>query len=160
MMATRETLAVGSWSSGTLRSEDWAETLIYMAETVGIDNRNSDKIAALVESLAHMDESDEHECADSSDCPAEWISDAINDAIDVLQEYAPVYCYVGSADGDGAALGVWLSDDALDEAIRNGERIDAETVVNHEDGVRIHVSDHGNVSVYRLSDDAELLAIV
>ena len=157
---TDRVLATGSWSNGTLRDEDWAETLLDMARSVGIFAGMSaapEWVCALEHALDALTDED-HECDESECRAAECASEAILDAQDALQEYAPIYCYVGSAEGDGAALGVWMDAEALSEAIRGGNRIDAETVENTDDGVRIHVSDHGNVEVYALDGGASLLA--
>ena len=170
---TAKTLTTGGWSHGTLRDEDLAETVLDMARSVGISADDGIVISGgtdfdyLARYLRHVEEHDSYESCDGEtsgehfrECPIEYIRETIETAIDALHEYAPIYCYIGMVEGDGPSLGVWLSDDALQEAIANGERVDSETVINRNDGVRIHISDHGNVSVYALSDDRELLAIV
>jgi len=167
-----KTLPIGSWSHGTLRSEDLAETLILMANSVGIESESGIIISGgtAFDDLAryldrHMD-CDVDACDGDTyglhyrQCPTAHIDETISDAIDALNEYAPIYCYVGMHPGDGSDLGVWLSSDALDEAIRCGTRINSETVENADDGVRIHISDHGNVEVYALDGSGSLLAIV
>jgi hypothetical protein len=171
----RERLSIGSWSEGSTRSEDIAGAILDMAREVGIDYDDGIVISGetvfdtIARFLAHDD--DEHDgepCEGTTagdhfrQCPlAEdfGLSDLLDEALDALNEYAPIYCYVGTHPGDGADFGVWPDHDAIEEAIRNGEQT-PDGVVNVEDGVRIVVSDHGNVEVYALETGASLLAIV
>jgi hypothetical protein len=155
-MATKEQrkLEIGSRSSGSLRDEDWAGAIDTMLHELSLVDDAT--FAGFYEAWDHH--GDEHEC-DTDDCPGEYMSEAISDAIDVLQEYAPIYCYVGSAECDGADFGVWPSHYALQGAIANGVP-DGDDVINEEDGVRINVSDHGNIEVYDLATGRSLLAMV
>jgi hypothetical protein len=41
------------------------------------------------------------------------------DLMDALQTVCPPFCYFGANEGDGSSIGVWVSDDAIDEALRN-----------------------------------------
>ena len=151
---TQQTLTVGSWSTGTLRTEDIAQTLIGMAHYVGID---ADPNIAII---ADWDDDDDHD-----DDDYQTIGEAIADAIDVLQEYAPMYCYVGASEYDPADFGVFPSDDAIQEAIRTGielvptDRNGAGSTINVEDGVIIDVNDHGNVTISTIERGTTLLEL-
>jgi hypothetical protein len=153
--ATQQTLSIGSWSTGTMRTEDIAQTLIGMAHYVGIDANPNIVIVA---------EWDDDGCDGLFDY--ETINDAIADAIDVLQEYAPMYCYVGASEYDPADFGVFPSDDAIQEAIRTGvelvatDRNGAGSTINVEDGVIIDVNDHGNVTISTIERGTVLLELV
>jgi len=153
--STQQTLSIGSWSTGTMRTEDLAQTLIDMAHYVGIDDDPNIVI------IADWDDDADHDGDDY-----ETIDDAIADAIDVLQEYAPMYCYVGASEHDPADFGVFPSDDAIREAIRTGveliptDRNGAGSTINVEDGVIIDVNDHGNVTISTIERGTTLLELV
>lgn len=123
---TRTTLALGSWSIGSTRAEDWAAAALDMANSVRIDYSDELVISGetdfdyLARWLRHYRE---HEACDGEtfgahyrQCPLvdDFPSEALAAAIDALQEYAPIYCYVGA---HGADFGVWLDHDALERAV-------------------------------------------
>ena len=149
-----QTLSIGARSTGTMRQEDIAEDLVYMAREV---SETAPVFAELETAIEHRD-NDEHEECD--ECSGDVVSEMIAEAIDVLYAYAPPFCYVGAFEHDPADFGVWPDMESIEEAIRTGERIDAETVVNDSEGVRIHVSEHGNVEIYSLETGESLIAIV
>ena len=175
---TNKTLTIGSRLHGSLRPEDLAQAIVGLYEELGIEldtiyNTTADFVAAWLEHT--NDHGDVESCKGTTfgvhfrQCPLRGfsgsrfygINEAIEDAKDKLQDYAPIYCYVGSIEGDGADFGVWLDHDAIEMAIAYGERQDdGETVINQDDGVRIHVSDHGNIEVYSLETGESLLALV
>lgn len=151
-------LNIGSYSHGTLRSEDLASTLLEMLSSVGYDQ--TDSLVSELSAIAENEGRDE-----------EYDSEVISDAMDVLQEYAPPFCYVGMNEGDGSDLGVWFSVDSFEEACRDGEVLKIGDSSELEDmakeDIAAHnfiavVSDHGNLSLYHvhvtLGD--ELFAIV
>jgi hypothetical protein len=152
---TQPTLTVGSWSTGTMRTEDIAQTLVSMARSVGIDADPNIVI------IADWNDDDDHD-----DDDYQTIGEAINDAIAVLQEYAPMYCYVGASEYDQADFGVFPSDGAIQYAIRTGielvpaDRNGAGSTINVEDGVIIDVNDHGNVTISTIERGTVLLELV
>ena len=150
-----KTLDLGSYSHGTLRDEDLADTLRDMLRSMEHDDSAllSD-LDAIVED-SHMD----------------YASEVIDDAIDALQEYAPPFCYVGFHEGDGSDLGVWLDHDAFESACRDGEILkvadSSEIDARNREEVASHayiaiVSDHGNVSLYtvKVTLGEEVLSVV
>lgn len=160
-MTDSKRLALGSWSEGSTRTEDWADAALSMAAYVGIaDHDACDVIRGELDTLA---ENDDNEWADAA---LANLSDAVDTLIDALQEYAPIYCYVGAHPGDGADFGVWLSQDALREAMRASVSVEGyghngvREYINVVDRVIIDVNDHGNVSVYAIERGAALLEIV
>ena len=153
--STQQTLSIGSWSTGTMRTEDLAQTLVQMAYSLGIvDDPN-------IVIIADWDDDDDHD-----DDDYQTIGEAIADAIDVLQEYVPMYCYVGASEYDPADFGVFPSDNAIREAIRTGieliptDRNGAGSTINVEDGVIIDVNDHGNVTISTIERGTVLLELV
>ena len=153
--STQQTLSIGSWSTGTLRTEDIAQTLAQMAYSLGIvDDPN-------IVIIADWDDDADHDGDDY-----ETIDDAICDAMDVLQGHTPMYCYVGTNESDPADFGVFPSDNAIREAIRTGielvptDRNGAGSTINVEDGVIIDVNDHGNVTISTIERGTVLLELV
>ena len=150
-------LNIGSYSHGTLRSEDLASTLLEMLNSVDY------KTGSLVSELSAIAE---NEGRDEEHDP-----EVISDAIDVLQEYAPPFCYVGMSEGDGSDLGVWFDVHSFEEACRDGEVLKIGDSSELEDmpkeDIAAHnfiavVTDHGNVSLYHVNVTLgdELFAIV
>jgi hypothetical protein len=168
---TDKRLTVGSWSEGSTRDEDIAQAILDMASSVGITYDEGIVISGetdfdyVARWLAHYNDHEDEPCDGETSgdhfraCP---LSDGLylDGAINALDEYAPYYCYVGMVEGDGANFGVWPDHDSIERAIREGERVDDETVINREDGVRIHTNDHGNIEVYSLDSGESILALV
>ena len=121
---------IGSISSGTLRTEDllsaFASELRYLAN-------------GHPGNLTLADEADAVEDFDSDEAV-----ELVNDLIDILNEYAPPYCYFGAHEGDGADFGFWPLWDAIDElpTVEDGD----EAKAKGEDCKA--VNDHGNVTLY------------
>ena len=178
---TRTHLDTGSWGGGSTRAEDWGLATLSMADSVGIEHTDGIVYSggscfdALDMWLTHYRSHADEPCEGTSDgnhfrqCPLDDdpSAECLNDCLDELQANAPIYCYVGASESDGADFGVWLSQDALNEAIRTGvpipgtqDRNGAGSCINVEDGTIIDVNDHGNVSVYELTRGACLLSLV
>lgn len=145
-------LSVGTWSEGTLRTEDLLEAALDMARSVGYE---SDRTEEAEHALDAIIEGDDHGCT-SEVCAADYADECFSDLADALEEFAPIYCYIGMTEGDGACFGVWPDHDAIDEAIRTSHKIDEgiresrdAAYYNANDGVIIEVSDHGNVEVWQ-----------
>jgi hypothetical protein len=140
------TLSIGSISHGTLRAQDLAEVLRF--ELSRMCYRNA-RLYEELDIIAHDEERDE--CYDF---------EVIHDAIDALNEFAPMFCYVGFHEGDLSDLGCWPDHDAIQSAIRDGDAINIADLSDldsiaiselHGANVAILVNDHGNTTVYELS---------
>ena len=154
---TDKRLTVGSWSEGSTRDEDILDALTSMARSVGYED-NGGFVFEAEHALDALDD-DGHDCGDEECNAADNASDLITTLTDELSEYAPIYCDVGMNEGDGASFGVWLSQDALYNALRYSMPF-GDDRINVEDGVIIEVNDHGNVSVYSIERGPGLLSIV
>lgn len=157
-MSNRKVLSIGSLSEGTLRDEDIWDALVGALEEV--DPRRAKEMQAAWDGDLNS--------------PSELLHETLYPC---LEEYLPPFCYLGSADGDGASIGVWVSSDGLQEAIREGDvfpsrpcdacrgtggwiRDSRRSVTCRNcrgDGVeptpvkahyRLAVSDHGNMTLY------------
>lgn len=151
-MAVAHKVQIGTVSHGTLRTEDLVDTFeselrFYAPDTLAqIEAEHGDA------GFDAEGEIEDHEAAG-------YYLEALTEALEAL---APDFCYFGNLEGDGSDFGFWPDMDRIQDVIDGGTRDpqDAETVINVEEGVRIHVNDHGNLSIYRISDDAEILSIV
>jgi hypothetical protein len=82
-----------------------------------------------------------------------FASDIVDDLQDALSDFAPPYGYFGTADGDGACFGFFLSGEWSRDARDNDIPIiddSARRPVELPAGYRgewFHVSDHGNVTL-------------
>ncbi len=157
-----KTLTIGSWSSGSMRTEDWADAALAMAQSIDLENGETRDLATYTE---RADESSHYHAHDFLDGDSDDAAEALNTLIDTLSDHAPIYCYVGSAEGDGADFGVWIDHDALTDALTFGVTFDegangARSVFVAGDNVIIDVSDHGNIEVYAVGRGESLLAAV
>jgi hypothetical protein len=152
------TLSVGSYSHGTLLNEDIAATLRDML--LSQEHTTEDRMVVELDAIASDEGRDE-----------EHDSDVISDAMDILQDYAPVFCYVGMHEGDGSDLGVWFSSEAFEDACNSGEVLKISDSSELEDMAKEDlasysyfavISDHGNISLFnvQVTLGAEIFSIV
>jgi hypothetical protein len=153
---------LGSISTGTLRQQDllsaFAQKLSSLESTkfyaeVGPDSLELYHGSELVQQAPAMLNALDNTTAVGNPYVAEYL-DWLTDA---LQEYCPPFVYFGAHPGDGADFGFWPDMDSLNEALQPGrkfaeyQRADmpfpkGESILPG-DGVIVHVSDHGNVTV-------------
>jgi len=147
---TKATL--GSISSETLRTEDLLpaclDTLNALIEdaTVYKDLR-SNAVAWCNQYGANPDM--------IPDQAAEDGSEIVNELVDALNEYAPAYAYFGAHEGDGADFGFWPRIDALEETARYKPNEVLKLNAGDEPSYIMSVSDHGNVTLYRVTLEEE-----
>jgi hypothetical protein len=68
-----------------------------------------------------------------TDASQHWVTDfdheaehsylAFIDLMDALQAVCPPFCYFGGSEGDSSSIGVWVSDDAVHEAIQDRKMV-------------------------------------
>ena len=139
---------LGSISSGTMRPEDLIpcfaselESLMKNREPSGAMSADwRDSFAKLISEAEAIE--DFYECEDAGDILAELF--------DALQAFAPPYAYFGAHPGDGADYGFWLGEDFQQDIRDNGglEVDDLSAVPADYCGEVLHVSDHGNATLY------------
>jgi hypothetical protein len=89
-----------------------------------------------------IDEAEAIEDFDSDDA-----SEVLSDLFNALNEFAPAYGYFGAHPGDGADYGFWLHEDW--EQDFDGLKVDDTSEVPSDySGEVLHVSDHGNPTLY------------
>ncbi len=160
---------IGSISHGTMRAEDLIPTFIdvlnELKENLSLDATGREmevtKEVGRIDDLLgkieqHQQEDDYYESED-----ADYDLEAL---FDELSAFAPDYFYFGAHEGDGSDYGFWLSQDAIDEAVQDGEivKIDAgdEWPTDLDASYVLEVTDHGNMTLFSASDHKEIWSIV
>ena len=154
----KQTVQIGTVSEGTLRNEDLVP--VFIAEQralVGDEETEYIVFNEVVDPAAIIEPVDD----------IDWDIYSVDELIDALNENRPHgFVYFGTLEGDGAAFGWWPDHEEIERAIEEGEFIDwlsnhSETVtVNRDYGVKIHVNDHGNVTITSLDSGDVLLELV
>lgn len=141
-MPTIRYASFGDISTGTLRNEDllpaFADELAYQ---LGRQQKRFKRILhrALIREAATLIRTKDFDGMSTSDC--------VNDLGDALNEFAPPYGYFGTAEGDGASFGFYISASAIEEF--DGLKVsDLSEVPADYRGEFMVVNDHGNVSLY------------
>ena len=144
-----KTLAIGSYSSGTMRPEDLIPCFMDALREVA----TRDDLKFLRDARARRDEYGYHETEDASF--------DLDELFVRLDAHCPPYCYFGASDGGGADYGCWVSWDVLEEDRKSGEiwvRDDRwKADANKGDypkgytGMYLAVSDHGNATLYKVT---------
>lgn len=147
---------IGSVSSGTMRSEDLIPE--FMSVLKSLDRERYDRIATDYADVidGDGDDDDDDDDGEQADYCLEALFDALNDA-------APPFMYFGAHEGDGADYGFWVSWDAIEDAVRDGDivKVDAgdEVPTDCDADYILEVSDHGNATLCT-RDGQELWAVV
>ncbi len=160
---------IGSISSGTLRPADllnaFADTLeglvlingdfLCLPENMGMRDSLNDLIGEVSDCL---DDSGE-EVAEGKEEEAGWL---VENLVDSLNTFAPPFCFFGAHEGDGADFGFWPSIDAAKENCEFISSRSAEYPESDFQGEWLHVSDHGNATLYVRTngEDKEVWSIV
>ena len=130
------TLPLGEVSSGTTRPEDIAPELLWLADQVRMSREDRNAVRSVARRALHGNR--------------EQTEEALGVLYDILNLYAPPFCYVGSHLGDGACIGVWVSDEVLESVYLNDEVQRSSEPGAPDDGseFRLYVNDHGNATLY------------
>jgi hypothetical protein len=135
---TRRPFELGTVSHGTMRPQDLLPIFVST-----IDSLNGDQPSTSY--LGFSDDlPDDHMYWQSEE--AGWDMEALFDA---LQNCCPPFVYFGAHEGDGSDFGFWPDTDRLNEEMRSTpsdfQADNCWTLA--DDGVIVHVNDHGNVTV-------------
>jgi hypothetical protein len=86
----------------------------------------------------------------------------VSELEDALNEFAPSFCSFGAHEGDGSDFGFWPSIDSAKENCEFVSSRSAEFPESDFQGEWLHVSDHGNCTLYVRTngDDKEVWSIV
>lgn len=172
-MKSLPTLSIGSISSGTLRQEDLIPAYVSAVEDL-IDAiatnaptdlesqqehvQTSKRLTDMLAAIEKRQEEEGYYDSEAADFDAEELTETLN-------EFCPQYTYFGSHEGDGADIGVWVSWDSLEDDARFGEVLkidDTSEIPADYRGYALHVNDHGNATLYNVTDagNEEVWAVV
>jgi hypothetical protein len=146
---------LGTISHGTLLPEDLIPAFQDAFEELGGDYKKlmlaSDVLFHTLAKKPHLHEYEIDEAWERF-YQSEDASVDVMDLMDAIQEICPPFVYFGSHSGDGSDFGFWPDMDSLEEVMQyQGEPLegyDSEYVYLPEDNLIVHISDHGNVTVY------------
>jgi hypothetical protein len=173
----RKTARIGAVSEGTMRPEDLIPA--FCDELRELDTEG-EYAALLMEASTWMDIDAEDWARIAMESTSSEIRDRLEDGNDILGElfdalesFSPPYCFFGASEGDGACYGWFPSWDSIRDAVHDGEILsvgdykrDAKTtwedVPEDYTGTILHVNDHGNATLYTVTDGKmeEVWAIV
>ena len=155
-----KTTRIGSISHGTLRTEDLLPDFVSLLRELGHRGKRNgafDRASRIVNLSARHGEIPEG--------LREEADELVNDLGDLLDGFAPEYCYFGTLEGDGSDFGFWLSREWRERAEEDGVPIvscGSELPEDFAKGLWFQVSDHGNLTLNLRTDgaDSEVWAIV
>lgn len=143
-MKKHSVLGIGSVSSGTMRAEDLIPSFLWECEFLRMSKDDRDRIRQIDR---YSEKEGYYQSEDS-------MYD-LEDLFDILGNYVPPFCYFGSCPGDGADYGVWICDDSIRDAIKDGEAIqiaDLSELPRGYTGTAFIGNDHGNLSCYTVTN--------
>ena len=127
----------------------------------------------------HLYPGDRAIVADARDC--EWedgrcpkcgerLARMLADIQEILSNYAEPYCYFGVDPGDGSSFGWWINNDAIQDALRDGDIVQLEVHNNGETVLRgdfdqqplyrLIINDHGNRTLQHRSNGRVIWEVV
>lgn len=146
--------SIGSISHGTLRTEDLLSA--FASELEWQINRNGEyfsqpehfafrnKLCNLVGEAQDAWNEDGETLQDE-----DLASEMVNELQDVLSNnFAPMYGYFGSHEGDGSDFGYWVNIDTVKEDVGFVSSKSQEFPDDDFLGAWLHVNDHGNCTLY------------
>lgn len=151
------TLPIGSVSHGTMRQQDLARAMADLMEKLP-EEEGVDLIRELRMRADALDAYEDRmtDWQDNSD-NCELMSEALEEATNLLQGYCPPYCYFGMHEGDGSDLGVWPDFTLIQEDVADGTIVQISDLADLDDpwttrenpDYAMLVNDHGNVTLLR-----------
>lgn len=126
----KEKATLGTISHGTLRTEDLFES--FLAELQRLTGTQGTKWTRPLNR-------------------GERLEAVFEDMFDALNDFAPPYCYFGANPGDGSDFGFWPSETLIEDLKDDEVPIIHDLAHAPKTGLACVLSDHGNVTLYRLS---------
>ena len=98
--------------------------------------------------------------------PSDVQSEVIETLIDALDDYAPDFVTFGNAEGDGACWGFFPDWDRIETCAADGDLVKLDHVPDDEETAELgiadhvlHVNDHGNATLYRVTENKDLVEV-
>ena len=146
----KTTLSIGEISSGTLRSIDLAESMVYDLRKLRLSKEERKAVREAERAIEAYNGADEGE---ESAETLEALDYAVNESLpNIMDAHCPPYCYYGNLEGDGACFGVWPSMEAIQNDMDEGEILildDEEEIPRAYSGYAVDTNDHGNMTLFR-----------
>lgn len=140
-----KTLEIGSIVHGTCRNADIIPELLPLVQEFCPAEYAQLTTGSWGVIPSHALEDDDADWWDS-----EAACELVAVLVDLLHDFVPPYCYVGSHTGDGADIGVWPDWDAVEMAVQDEELV--EVVAGDEFPGDVNevlvVNDHGNAQLH------------
>lgn len=134
---------IGSVSHGTMRSEHLLPRFLDVLEE--LDSAAAEDFRA----SWTEEELEDEELADM----------AVEELFDIIEQYAPPFCYFGAHAGDGSDFGFWISEELFDdpesEDVLRVPAGDPWPEDASEYSYVLEVTDHGNATLYSSTGDRE-----
>lgn len=127
---------LGSISAGTMRPADLIPTFCWELRHLG---KRSTELSRIERQTNRVNDGEYYD--------SEEASYDLDSLFDMLNEYAPAYCYFGAHPGDGSDYGFWV-DENLEYDFDGLKIDDLAEVPEHYTGDILHVNDHGNMTLY------------
>lgn len=144
------TAQIGTISEGTTRPEDLIPAFADTLEQLEGDNSLIDEARGLMEDYDGQN--------------PEYIRGILDGLMDALEEHTPPFCYFGTLEGDAADYGFWPDADAVNNEIKiQGVPLWCLGVgytFLPENGIIVHISDHGDISLYEVGLGSEIWSVV
>lgn len=161
-MKKRKVWPMGTVSHGTMREEDLIPDFLWTLHGLAKRPRRADHLRLCREIQKRVDDDkgrsrDEVLYYGGDDAAAD-----LESLFDALNEYAAPYFYFGAHPGDGSDYGFWL-EECFEGDFEGLHVTDLADVPKDYEGEIMHVTDHGNVSLYtkaRTQPPREIWAIV
>lgn len=177
---TRVKVQLGSVSSGTMRTEDlisaFMDALDVIREEISLPGPTTEtteetearkaeaqKIDFLLGGIEDMMTVAEDEGRDYYETEGSEFD--LEELIETLNYYAPLYCYFGAHEGDGADYGFWVLWGSIEEDCHSGDLIRLKAGTEWPvDEIRdrteagctpsgvLYVNDHGNASLWAATE--------
>lgn len=132
---------LGSVSHGTMRPQDLIPRFLDVLRGLNAPEyvQLTTSPFGAIPAHAQEDENDEW-----------WQSEEANylleDLFDILDHYAPPYCYFGAQEGDGSDYGFWVDWHALEDAEEDAEILRVDSLDEIPKQEVLVVNDHGSIA--------------
>ena len=155
--------ALGSVSSGTLRTEDLIPAFINALDSLKDEMSTSgdasykDDVHRIDDTLAKIERHQEAEDYYESD-EASFDLEALTDLLNI---FAPPYAYFGTHPGDGADFGFWIPEDVAQQVRDSDGQVVSDLSELGDDyrGEVLIVNDHGNCTLGYIDDVGKFIEV-
>jgi hypothetical protein len=135
------------YSDGTLRLRDIANAQFSALDSIRLTRSERSQVVKAKRAYRKLEKLNYDRPMDfygDTDTLSYYVNEAL---IYVLDAHCLPYCYWGSAEGDGASIGVWVDVATIEDDLRHGELPYLSEESPGHRGLIADVSDHGNITL-------------